>query len=250
MRAALDGGGGGYPAANLITPYPAEPIGEEWDAITGFVGRIPSLGHFGWKAFELVSGEDIPAYWADKLAGNWDQVAKCAAAARNLGDFCGALATGIRGQVTVAREGWTGEAAEAMETYFAGLTSQLDTMKENLQSLAKDCDTTAFGIRHCYTAVENIVESLMDALIGICIALAAAAAGSWTGIGGLLGAVGVGAGVTFAISLVNDALGAMETAFQVADGVMAVFPATLGLVKSVQVAQIASHGYVNHLVDG
>ena len=250
MRAALDGGGGGYPAANLITPYPSQPIGEEWDAITGFVGRIPSLGHFGWKAFELVSGEDIPAYWADKLAGNWDEVATCAAAARNLGDFCGSLATGISGQVQVARQSWTGEAAEAMEVYFAGLTAQLDTMKDNLQTLADDCDTTAFGIRHCYTAVENIVESLMDALIGICIALAAAAAGSWTGIGGLLGAAGVGAGVTFAISLVNDAIGAMETAFQLADGVMAVFPATLGLVKSTQVVQIASHGYVNNLVDG
>ena len=90
----------------------------------------------------------------------------------------------------------------------------------------------------------------MDALIVICIALAAAAAGSWTGIGGLLGAAGVGAGVTFAISLVNDAIGAMETAFQLADGIMAVFPATLGLVKSTQVVQIASHGYINNLVDG
>jgi hypothetical protein len=250
MRKEPEGGGGGYPASTLIAPYPEEPVGEEWDAITNFVGKIPSLGKFGWKAFELVSGEDIPDYWADKLAGNWDEVATVASATRNLSDFCKSLSVAVNAQVTVARQTWTGEAAEAMELYFVTLTIQLDTMEKNLASLADSCNETAFGIRHCYQTVENIVESLLDALIGICIALAAAAAGSWTGIGGLLGGLGVGAGVVFAITLVNDAIAAMETAFEIAEGVMAVFPATLGLVKETQIASIASHGYINNLVDG
>lgn len=232
------GGGGGDPTSVLVDPWPSPGIGSYWNATIDFKDKIPSLGQFAWKAFDLAGAGDVPDAWGDALAGDWTQVAEVATAARLLASYCEGFQTRLDVVVGTSRGEWTGTAAQAMETHFAGLGAVVAQMKPILDDIAEAVDGVAFGVRHAHDAVENFCEAIVDALIGICVALAAMATTGWTGVGGVLSGLGLGTAVTFAVVLVNDALKAISTCIDVADGFMALFPALLSLAGDVTVVAL------------
>lgn len=238
MRDDGFGGGGGDPTAVLVDPWPSPGIGSYWNATIDFKDKIPSLGQFAWKAFDLAGAGDVPDKWGDMLAGDWTEVARVATAARLLGSYCEGVQSRLDAVVGSCRQEWTGNAAYAMDAYFAGLGSSVASMKGILDDVADAVDGVAFGVRHAHDAVENFCEAIVDALIGICVALAAMATTGWTGVGALLSSAGLGTAVTFAVVLVNDALKAISTCIDVADGFMSVFPALLSLAGDVQVVAL------------
>lgn len=244
-----DAGGGGDPASVLVEPWPSDKVGEEWDAVENFMHSIPSLGQFAWKAFELVSGEDVPNAWGDLIAGDWTAVSKAATACRMLGAFCDGYQARLDSAVTVARSEWTGTAAQAMDTYFSGLAASVGAMQEALEDIAKSLDTMAFGIRHCHDEVASICEMLVDAVLGVTICLGAMAASGWTGFGAVASGFGLGAATAFAISLVKDAVSAMQTAFDVAEGIVGTMTAMLSLAGDIEVVPLPSSPYDNRVAD-
>ncbi|MBM6401268.1 WXG100 family type VII secretion target [Phycicoccus sonneratiae] len=244
-----DVGAGGDPASVLVEPWPADAVGEEWNAVSDFMHSIPSLGQFAWKAFELVSGQDVPDMWGDMIAGDWTNVSRVATACRLLGGFCQAYEARLDSAVAVARYEWHGTAAQAMDTYFAGLAASVGSMQEALEDIAKAVDSMAFGIRHCHDEVASICESLVDAILGVTISLGAMAASGWTGFGAIASGFGLSASTLFAISLVNDAKAAMQTAFDLAEGIMSTLTAMLSLVGEIEVVPLPSDPYDNRVAD-
>lgn len=232
------GGGGGNPTSALVDPWPSPGIGSYWNATIDFKDKIPSLGQFAWKAFDLAGAGDVPDMWGDALAGDWTEVAEVATACRLLGSYCENVQTRLDIVVGTCRQEWTGTAASAMDSYFLGLGATVASMKAVLDDAADAVDGVAFGVRHAHDAVENFCEAIVDALIGICIALGAMAATGWTGLGAALSAAGLGTAVTFAVVLVNDAVKAISTCIDAADGFMALFPALLSLANDVKVVAL------------
>lgn len=245
MRRDDIGGGGWDPSVVLVDPYPSPEVGEEWNAVADFMHAIPSLGQFAWKAFEMISGTDVPNAWGDMIAGDWTEVSKVATACRLLGQYCEGYEQRLSAAVDVARYSWQGTAAQAMETYFVGLGASVGDMKAVLDDIAKEVDSMAFGIRHVHDEVASICESIVDALIGICVSLATLAGAGWTGFGAIAGGLGLSASVTFAISLVNDAVGAIQTAFDIGEGIMSTLAAMLSLAGEIEVVPLPGSAYDN-----
>lgn len=237
MVNATEGGGGHNPSAWLTTPVAEDAIPDEWEAIMNARDKIPSFGSMAMKAWEEMGGDSIPDAWTEMLAGDWKDVSKVADALRNLGKFCESYGSSLDGAVLAAQSAWTGEAANAMVTYFAGVSAQLDSLKGELDTIADACNDAAFGVYECGQSVEDGIEVIFDLVITAAVALAAAAASSWTVVGGLAGAAAAGAAILLAISKVKMVLDAIDLAFQIANGVLGVvITASAAVAESVDVS--------------
>ncbi|MGA8978297.1 MAG: hypothetical protein WB473_04185 [Pedococcus sp.] len=224
MVHAAEGGGGYNPSGWLTTPVAEDAIPAEWAAIMNARDKIPSFGSMALKAWEEMGGDGIPDAWSEMLAGDWRDVSKVASALRNLGSLS-------------ARSDWTGEAADAMATYFASVSAQLDGLKGQLDTIADACNQAAFGVYECSQSVEDGIEAIFDLVITAAVALAAAAASSWTVVGGLAGAAAAGAAILAAISKVKVVIDAIDLAFQIANGVLGVVgTAAAAISESVDVS--------------
>ncbi|MEO5983121.1 MAG: hypothetical protein ABIQ13_12495 [Pedococcus sp.] len=222
MVHAAEGGGGYNPSGWLTTPVAEDAIPDEWEAIMNARDKIPSLGSMAMMAWEEMGGDGIPDAWSEMLAGDWKDVSKVASALRNLGKFCESYASSLDSAVLSARSDWTGEASNAMVTYFAGVSAQLDGLRGDLDTIADACNEAAFGVYECGQSVQDGIEAIFDLVITAAIALAAAAASSWTVVGGLAGAAAAGAAIIAAISKVKLVVDAIDLAFQIANGVLGV----------------------------
>ncbi|GAA2731583.1 hypothetical protein GCM10009867_05520 [Pedococcus aerophilus] len=237
MVNAAEGGGGYNPSGWLTTPVAEDAIPDEWEAIMNARDKIPSFGSMALKAWEEMGGDSIPDAWSEMLAGDWKDVSKVADALRNLGKFCESYASSLDSAVLQAQSGWTGEASNAMVTYFAGVSAQLDGLKANCDEIADACNGAAFGVYECGQSVEDGIEAIFDLVITAAIALAAAAASSWTVVGGLTGAAAAGAAIIAAISKVKLVLDAIDLAFQIANGTLGVIATSASAIaESVDVS--------------
>lgn len=222
MRDPDVGGGGINPSGWLMEPFPEKAIAEEWDTILDVKDKIPGLGNFALFVWEEISGDDIPNAWGEMLAGDWKEVATTSCALRNLGKFCTSYAQALDLSVSAAAAGWEGQAASAMVTYFAGLSAQLDDLATQCDELADECNGIAFGIYEAKTSVEDGVETVFDLVLAAALSLAAAAASSWTVVGGFAGAAAAAATIATAVTKVFQIVGAIEAAFEVANGILGV----------------------------
>ncbi len=237
MVHAAEGGGGYNPSGWLTTPVAEDAIPAEWAAIMNARDKIPSFGSMALKAWEEMGGDGIPDAWSEMLAGDWRDVSKVASALRNLGSFCDSYASSLDSAALSARSDWTGEAANAMATYFASVSAQLDGLKGQLDTIADACNQAAFGVYECSQSVEDGIEAIFDLVITAAVALAAAAASSWTVVGGLAGAAAAGAAILAAISKVKVVIDAIDLAFQIANGVLGVVgTAAAAISESVDVS--------------
>lgn len=237
MVNAAEGGGGYNPSGWLTTPIPEDAIPDEWEAIMNARDKIPSFGSMAMKAWEEMGGDSITEAWSEWLAGDWKDVTKVSDALRNLGKFCESYSGSLDGAVLAAQAAWTGEASNAMVTYFAGVSAQLDGLKGDLDTIADACNEAAFGVYQCGQSVEDGIEAIFDLVITAAVSLAAAAASSWTVVGGLAGAAAAGAAIIAAISKVKMVVDAIDLAFQVGNGVLGVIATSAAAIgESVDVS--------------
>lgn len=236
MVVKATGGGAHDPSGWLFEPVPEDAIPDEWEAILNVRSKVPSLGAMAMTAWEKAGGDDIPAAWSEMLAGDWRDVSRVSAALRNLGEFCEDYAQSLDAGVSLATSGWTGTAADAASTYFAGVSVQLRELKGTLDQVADDCNEVAFGVYECGVSVEDGVGVVFDLVLTAAVALAAAAASSWTGAGGLIGLGAAAAAIAAAVAKVKLIVGAIDLAFQVANGTIGVLATLCGAIaESVEV---------------
>lgn len=222
VRDAGEGGGRIDPSGWLMTPTPEDAIADEWETIINVRDKVPSLGSFALQVWEEIGGDSIPGVWSDLLAGDWRDVATTAGALRNLSKFCTSYAEAVDLAVAGARYGWEGQASDAMATYFAGLATQVDSLSTQLDGLADRCNDIAFGIYEASVGIEDGIEAIFDLVIAAALSLAAAAASSWTVFGGIAGGAAAAAAILSAIAKVEQVLGAINLAFDIANGTLGV----------------------------
>ena len=249
MALKPDSGGGGYaPSGWLFEPTPEDAIPDEWEAIINARSKIPSLGSMALAAWEEMGGDDIPNAWSEMLAGDWKDVTKVSSALRNLGGFCDSYAGSLDSSVSLALGGWTGTAADAMSTYFAGVSAELRSLKSTLDSLADDCNEVAFGVYECGIAVEDGVSVVFDLVLTAAVALAAAAASSWTVVGGLVGGGAAAAAIVAAVAKIKLVVDAIDLAFQIANGTIGVIATLSGAIAESVDMTLPSGDYDNKAV--
>ncbi|MFC7492185.1 MULTISPECIES: hypothetical protein [unclassified Knoellia] len=228
MKAPLEGGGGWYPAQYLVDPVPKDVAGA-WGDVNDWYDKFnPSLGKWALMAWEKFSGADIGEIWGELLAGDWEQVAKLAAALTNLGKFCDDFSDALDAHSGIMDGDWDGEAAQAASVWFISVSAALDTMKGNLDEAAKGFNEAALGIHECFETVKSGIETIVDLAITIGISLAATAASSWTGAGLLIGGSAIAAQVALAVSKVSMIKDAIELATLAARGVIGVTASLAG----------------------
>ncbi len=182
------------PQTVLTPPVATDPIPPLADTFL-HIGDLISLGHWGFKAIDLMGGPNIPEEVGEWFAGDWSEVSKSADALRNLGDFCGIAAENLEAKSETCTASWHGKAATAASAYFLDLSSALSGQRAHFHDIATQYDGTAFGVRELAVACGSLVEALADYCIAAGIALAAAATNFWNPVGW-----GAGAGAAYSIA--------------------------------------------------
>lgn len=228
MKRDVDGGGGWYPQQYLVDPIPKDVAGSWGDVNDWYDTFNPSLGKWTLIAWNKFSGTDISEAWGKELAGDWEEVAKLAAALTNLGKFCDDYGDAVAFKYGLLEDAWDGEAAQACVTWIASLLGSLTQMKASLDEAATGFNEAALGIHECFETVKSGIETLVDLAISIGIGLAATALTSGTGIGLLIGGSGTAVAILAAISKVGMVKDAIELATLAARGTIGVIATLAG----------------------
>lgn len=173
----------------LTSPEPKEPIPNLADQILSIPDYI-SPSHWMLIAFNEVFGFNPAEEAAKWFAGDWNGMAKAESAFKNLTEFQRSLAENIDASTAEMFSGWTGEAANAANSYFVHLNKALIEHAEAIDSLATQFHNTAYGVWSSCKAIVSGLEMLADILLGMALDLAATALLSETGVG-----LAVGAGI-------------------------------------------------------
>lgn len=173
-------------AAMLTIPEPEQPIPKLADEILSIPDYI-SPSHWMLIVFNEIFGFNPAEEAAKWFAGDWNGMAKAEAAFKNLVEFERALAKNIEDATAEMFHGWTGEAANAAQSYFAQLSQALVKHAEAINSVATQYHNTAYGVWATCKSIVSTLEMLADILIGIALDLAATALLSETGVGAVVG---------------------------------------------------------------
>lgn len=175
-----------FAPAMLTPPSPSEPIPDLADEILS-LPDYASPSHWMLIAFDTVFGFNPAEEAAKAVAGDWHGMAEAEDVFNKLTEFEQAVAKNIDDTTAQMFSGWTGEAAEAAQSYFAQLSSAMSQHAEAIDSLARQYHNTAYSVWAICKAMVSTLEMLADILIGLALELAATALLSETGVGLVVG---------------------------------------------------------------
>ncbi len=185
-------------AANLCEPVPfvdsREPAGHltsvpEQDNphnALGFMDAL-SLAHWVNEAFDAVFGFNPVEAVQKQFVGDWERLAQTGVAIANLAGATYDIAFNVQSGDIALNRAWDGNAADAAHRYFTDLANAVGQLREPLQEIARQYESTAHAVWSAAEAVGNIVKALVDVALVAGIAIAAGTATSATGIGALVG---------------------------------------------------------------
>ncbi|MBT9256552.1 hypothetical protein KMZ32_14075 [Phycicoccus sp. MAQZ13P-2] len=228
MVNATTGGGGYNPASWLYEPVPAEAIPSTFDAALGMADWL-SLGHWALVVLDKADGGfDLQEKAQTWLAGDWQRVATSAAAMRNLKGFCESMSGAVDSASAVLDQHWDGNAWRDAQATMVSHSVALEKAAGMLEIAAKGYDDVANGLYGVAKDVGNVVQTLIDLLIAAGISAAATAGGSWTLVGGAIGAAATYWGITEIISNIQKIIGLIEGAMTIVDVLVDTVSATMG----------------------
>lgn len=177
------------PSEALDYPWPTYPIPTGVEALLGLSDWI-SPSYYLRKGIEIALGTD-PAQWlGEEFGGDWQKVSSVATALEQLGEYLHVLGTDIQRASSGMAPAWDGTAAENASIHFERLAVAVQDLQGPLDSIAKEFDSTAVGMKNFADAIVDLLGLLMDYLIELAIAAAATTAFSWTGVGLAIGGAG------------------------------------------------------------
>lgn len=221
------------PADTLTDPQARQALPQPIDEVLS-VGDWLNLSHWVMKAIELVCDVNPGQWVVNQFAGDWESFAKVADTMRNIGKFDATCGQNIAEGKDAMFQGWKGHAADRANTYFSGLAGAVGQEQSALDAVAKEIDTTAFGIWGVAKTLDSLLESLLDALIGAGIALAAAAASSETIIGGIIGGAAAAWEIKEAMTIWKQVIEAHDKAYNLAVGLSGTLAGLLGALHGLK----------------
>lgn len=177
------------PSEVLDYPWPTYPIPSGVEALLGLSDWI-SPSYYLRKGIEIALGVD-PAQWlAEEFGGDWAKVSSVSTALEQLGEYMHVLGRDIQRASSDLNPAWDGNAAENAAIYFEKLAVAVQDLRGPLDSIAREFDSTAVGMKNFADAIVDLLGLLMDYLIELAIAACATGAFSWTGVGLAIGGAG------------------------------------------------------------
>lgn len=227
--ALTSGEGGAYnPGSWLYEPVPKEAVPSTFDGVLGIADWL-SLGHWALVVLDKADGGfDLQEKVQTWIAGDWEHVAKSAAAMRNLKGFCDSMSGAIDAYSTMLDQFWDGKAAQDAMLTLAGISAAVEDAAGKLEIAAKGYDDVANGLYGVAKDVGNLVQTLIDLLIAAGISAAATAAGSFTLIGAAIGTAATYYGITQIVKTIQLIITTIEGAMTFVDVFVDTVSATLG----------------------
>ncbi|MEV7973509.1 hypothetical protein [Cellulomonas sp. NPDC089187] len=218
------------PTEALAPPVADMPIPQIVDNIAGF-GQYISFGHWVVCAIDAVFDVNPFQQVAEWMGGDWSNVMLVSDALDKLAEYADRLGGELTLNTKSARADWDGNAANAMEDYFTGLSDAINSLRHSLTDCANQFRAVAAGMQESVNAIVGYFESLIDALIAFGLSLAATALTSWTGVGAVAGTVATGAAAASALAVFADIVSVWNASVALTQGAVGVIAGCLGAVR-------------------
>lgn len=153
------------PASQLSPPEPDQPIPWLVDQFTLSIGDFASPAHLLLWTFDQICGCNPVEWAAEKVAGDWNAMARAGVAVENLARFHTAYADQLRAGADTIRQSWTGNAATAAGEYFDDLAQVVADQAEPLRELGNSFSMVAYGMWADADALAGIIEIVLDIAI-------------------------------------------------------------------------------------
>ncbi|MFI7010682.1 hypothetical protein [Streptomyces sp. NPDC050145] len=121
------------------------------------------------------------------LAGDWEAYSRCGQVWGQVGKATGAISENITAGNTTLDRTWDGHAADAAFTYFHDLSTRLDAIETEFDTLRGAYEKAAEAAYFAAKAVKDCLSALSDELLILSLEMAAGAALSVTGVGAVIG---------------------------------------------------------------
>lgn len=148
---------------------------------------LDGVGYFSETELVLkildLCGLKVEDWVKDKVAGDFQAVAKCRNAVINLGKFEDAAATTIAEGTSTLMKSWQGMAARGAQNYFDQFADSLGEHSNTLSSIAQKLEAIIVAMQQGGSALMGGITAVLDAAVEA--GIAAAAAGATEAIPGL-----------------------------------------------------------------
>ncbi|MCL1840741.1 MAG: hypothetical protein FWF75_03180 [Propionibacteriaceae bacterium] len=131
------------------------------------------------------------------ISGRWEDALLASDAASHLADYNEQLAQAVRDGLYTVMDTWSGEAANAADTYFSQFVRQIFTNANTMTDLSRQLSGVGEGMEGLGETIDSVLSSILDYLLG------------------MLAGFAVGALLTFFTAGISDAVDGVETAADV-----------------------------------
>jgi uncharacterized protein YukE len=227
----------------LTEPEPETTIPNLVNSILTPIQYISVTYWVDW-VLDKVTGVN-PAEWVgEQYAGDWEAAGKAGTAMEKLGQFNEQYAQAIEAEMkNVFTHEWQGNAADAAREYFEGVAKTLKEQVQALESIGKQFNTIATGMKETGEAIKGLLETLMDLVIAAAVEAAAAAASSWTVIGPILSGAAFLVTIDEAIGVWGKVLKVHSAAGMAVEAFVGVCAGYLGGLQGLEQHQLAGTAY-------
>jgi uncharacterized protein YukE len=190
-----------------------------------------------------ILGVDPVEWVASKVAGNWEEIAKCAALFKQEAELSEGVAGNIGHGTADLKIVWEGNAADAAVTYFMHLDDNVEGLKEPFMKIHDTLMQGAQGIWQCIESVKGLLSTLFDIFVAAAALITA---------GGVLIETGVGTLVAWgaALTLIGEAFEVWDTITHTVDicykaikGLSGVISAQLSTINGLPQLDVMSGSY-------
>lgn len=185
------------------TDYVGDILSVDWLSPTGAVRQVLDW-LFDWDPLAEVH---------KAFTGDWNRLYACGSATDHLRDFLGRTGSEVMNETSTCLVTWQGEAAAVAARYFSEIDATCQANAEVLFPFAEQCRATSHTMEAAADTLGDLLGSIMDISIAAAIAYGLGAAFSWTGVGGVVGAI-LGTGLAArALWLVGQAWSVIQEAY-------------------------------------
>jgi uncharacterized protein YukE len=230
------------PAAELVEPLPKELVPDLVNQLLSFPDLI-SPTHWMLWAIETVCGVN-PAKWAaEQLVGDWQSISTAGSALANLANFNGALMKALDEGSDRMLGDWQGNAAQACNQYFDGLSAALREQMAALDAVAEQFHRVAQGINTTASLMASLLEMLADALLALALEAAAGAASTPTVVGPVLAGAAAAFTLTKAMGVWGEIINAHSKAWMLVQLFFGTCAGYLGALKGMENVPLPAGAY-------
>jgi hypothetical protein len=230
------------PAGALVEPQPKELVPDLVNQLLSFPDLI-SPTHWMLWAIETVCGVN-PATWAaEQFIGDWEAFSKAGSALENLANFNGTLMKALDDGADRMLGDWQGNAAQACNQYFDGVSGALREQMAALDAVAEQFHRVAQGINTTVSLVVSLIEALVDALLAFALEMAVGAASSPTVVGPVLAGAAAAFTLTKAMGIWGAIIKAHSDAWNLVQFFFGLCAGYLGALKGMENVPLPAGAY-------